>query len=313
MSFRRPLLLALVAGTALLLTSALAMPGPRPSVAPPPPPSTTSPSFDEARADPDAVALFDRALARLDADRLEWIEMGLWQQMTVQGLESEAQGRYLAAPGRRWRLDLQTRCGGTGGTLNVVSDGHSVWQALRVGNRGWVRFSRVELAPVLELLEAPGTPPRVADEFYHDQAFGAVTALLPGLRGRMVWYHQEAMHRDGRVLVKLAGVWTPEAAAALAPAGQPWPAGLARTCRLFLDAETLWPQRLEWWGPDPPRGDEVLLVQAEYRDPVLNRPLSPERCAAEFRPVVDPKRVPDVTGEVTAHLRSRAQQLAAHP
>jgi hypothetical protein len=51
---------------------------------------------------------------------------------------------------------------------------------------------------------------------------------------------------------------------------------------LYLDAQTLWPLRVEWWGAERPTHVSKLLLQTEYRAPVLNQPLSDERCAAEF-------------------------------
>ena len=52
--------------------------------------------------------------------------------------------------------------------------------------------------------------------------------------------------------------------------------------RLYLDPKTLWPHRLEWWGADPPRPGDVLLMQTEFRDPLLNRPPPPDRLMREL-------------------------------
>jgi hypothetical protein len=49
----------------------------------------------------------------------------------------------------------------------------------------------------------------------------------------------------------------------------------------------------------------------EFRDPVLNRPLSPERCAEEFAFHPGNTPVTDLTGSVTAALATRAQTPAA--
>ena len=46
----------------------------------------------------------------------------------------------------------------------------------------------------------------------------------------------------------------------------------------------------------------------EFRDPVLNRPLPPDRSAREFRPDADPGRFPEVTAATTARIRARSQQ-----
>jgi hypothetical protein len=111
---------------------------------------------------------------------------------------------------------------------------------------------------------------------------GGAFDLLQTMRSRLEWSRMETVRREGRAFIKLTGTWSSESAEALAPTGGSWPDGLPQQCRLYLDAETLWPHRVEWWGPDVPRSADVLLVQMEFRDPVLNQPLSAEGCAREF-------------------------------
>src|SRR5262249_47178257 len=50
----------------------------------------------------------------------------------------------------------------------------------------------------------------------------------------------------------------------------------ARTCRLYLDAQTLVPMRIEWWGTGG------LVLEIAFSDVVLNQPLSHEECVREF-------------------------------
>jgi hypothetical protein len=129
----------------------------------------------------------------------------------------------------------------------------------------------------------------------------------------MNWVHKETVRRNGRVLLKLAGTWAPAEAAVLSRSGTSWPNGLPRQCRLYLDPDTLWPQRLEWWGPQPARRDDSLLVQLEFRDPVLNRAPSAEQVARAFQPDVNPAQVPDATALVLGQLEARARSLARAP
>ena len=39
---------------------------------------------------------------------------------------------------------------------------------------------------------------------------------------------------------------------------------------------------MEWWGADLPRVGDVALVQMEFRNPVLNRALTAERCVSRI-------------------------------
>ena len=46
-----------------------------------------------------------------------------------------------------------------------------------------------------------------------------------------------------------------------------------RQCRLVLDAATLWPYRLEWWGPTAGAPGDVRVMQIEFRNPTPNHPV----------------------------------------
>ena len=315
MPFSRFLLLPVVACSTLLLMASLGTvtpsgtfcPGQQPETVPDAPTAQPAPSSAGA-PDAEASAAFDRAVALLDPGRLAWLETKLWQRVRVEDVTCEAEGRFLSGPGHRFRLDLKTHRGATDRTVQVVSDGRTLWQATRLGEGTWGRSSRLRLNEVLALLDRPDTAPVVRDEFYQGQGCGGLPTLLPSLRRRVEWVRKEAVRRNDRLFVKLSGAWTPAAAAALAPAGKPWPAHLPRQCRLYLDPETSWPHRLEWWGPDPARGGDVPLVEVEFRDPMFNRPLSAEQCAREFRPDADEQTMPDVTAEVTQRLKTRISQ-----
>jgi hypothetical protein len=315
MSHSRFVLLPLVACSTLLLAGGIG-PGrpaaaPRPaqaaSAAPLAPLSQPAPP-PAARADAGAEAALDRALALLGPDRLRWLQVTLWQRITAGGLSCEAEGRYLAAPGRRFRLDLKTHHGGCPGALQVICDGTTLYQATKIGSGTWDNYKRYRIEEVQAALDDPSTAPAVRDEFLRDQNCAGVLTVLPALRERMTWFRQERVRRDGRLLVKLSATWRPAEAEALVPPGTPWPDDLPRQVRLYLEPETSWPHRLEWWGPDPDRPDDSLLIQMEFRDPVLNQPLSEERCAREFRPDADPGRFPEVTGSMTARIRARSGQ-----
>ena len=55
-----------------------------------------------------------------------------------------------------------------------------------------------------------------------------------------------------------------------------------RICQIYLDAQTLWPHRVEWWAFQEQEQGAFLLLQLEFRDPRINQPLSHEACAREF-------------------------------
>ena len=80
----------------------------------------------------------------------------------------------------------------------------------------------------------------------------------------MTFTRKETGRWKGHAVVRLTGRKPP-----------PVPDNQPGECRLYLDAQTLWPCRIEWLGRVPDRGD-VLLVQMEFRDPVLGQPVHDE-------------------------------------
>src|SRR5205807_2217814 len=105
------------------------------------------------------------------------------------------------------------------------------------------------------------------------------------------------------------GTWEPALAATLAPPDKPWPEGLPRVCRLVLRGAELWPARLEWYGPPDARGKMPLLVEMEFREPLLNERLPEEQLADLFRFDPGVASVTDMTAQVMANLNATAEQI----
>lgn len=260
MSQTRPLPLAALGGLALLLAGALA-------------PQPAGPHA--ALPDPAAARLLDDAVAALAPERLRWLRMGLWQQGNFSSLTYQAAGTFFAGPDHRLRLDLQVRAGNTANRLQVVSDGRRLWQVEQTGAAA-PTVSCVNLGPVLEAVERPQTRPERREEFYRRQLFAGPGPLLESLRPGTTFAAPQPARWHDRAVLLLTGVRA-------APAREKtWPDFLPRQCRLFLDARTLWPHRLEWWGPGPEQKADSLLLEVEFRDPVRNE-VVPEQ-AFTYRP-----------------------------
>jgi hypothetical protein len=269
------------AAVALLLSAAPAQqPPPAPSAQQPPAPPPPKP-------DPEAVKTFNRALEKFGPQRGGWLKTTLWQQVDVQGLAFHSEGLYLSGPDHRLHLDLNVRVGSTEGRLQIVSDGSTLWQAVRVGGGERV-VSKYELKKVLEVLNTPGTV--------------------------LVFTRQDPGQWKGHKALVLTGVWNGAITNdILKKVGilDRWPATLPRKCVVYLDAQSLWPLRLEWRG-GPPKGEEAALLQMEFRDPQLlgsgDKP--PAEYAGLF--VFDERnqKVIDQTREMTEGLRARARELA---
>jgi hypothetical protein len=219
----------------------------------------------------EAVRLLDQAIAAHAPGRPGWVEMTLWQRHHDEGSTHEIQGRYVAAPDQRLRLELQVRVGRTHGELILVNDGAALWQALRFDG-GEPRLTQVSLAE----------EPEKGAEVLRQQAFLGVGPLLRVLRQGMHQPRRQAAHWQGKEVIQVSGDW-PEDPSKLADVPDyQRPRHPPRRCRLYLDAQTLWPHRIEWQGASAADGTAPLLLELEFRDPILNRPLPPERCAREF-------------------------------
>jgi hypothetical protein len=107
--------------------------------------------------------------------------------------------------------------------------------------------------PLLRTLQARLEEPRVLTGLWKDRP-------VVVLRGRITPDHEAAARLPAELRSEL----------------QP------RQANLYLDAETLWPHRVEWWGSAESGDPLVLLLQIEFRDPVLDRALSAEECRRIF-------------------------------
>jgi hypothetical protein len=259
--------------------------------------------------DHEACETLDRAVETLAAERVSWLACDVRQKVDLPGLHYQSQGRYLLAPGHRFRLEVHTHGAGTGGTLLWVGDGCNVWQAASAGGGPWDSVTRLGLREVLALVGGSPAPPRLRAEFLNGPTFGGVGPLLRTLRTHLIWVKQTGRRGGTGEQVELTGVWPPDRLQELAPADSPWPEGLPRQCRVILDGQTLWPHAVEWWGPVADR--EVLLARTEYHHPVINQPLPDPVCASAFRFDPGDTEVFDRTKQVTADLTIRAQQLRA--
>ncbi len=306
-------LLILVGGSCLVVLSAAltrtaASVAPASSVVSPAPELDTISPAPAPLADAAAERCLDQAIEAFQADQVQWLEIEIWQKVQLPGFVYEADGSYHLAPGQRFRLELHTHpAGGEGATLSV-SDGRDLWRAERSGQGAWENVTRLNLCEVFALMNGPAGP-QLREEFLQRPHFQGMVPLLRSLRGRLVWARGELLRHNGSDRIHLIGVWSKTEALRQVAPNQPWPSSLPRQCHVYLDAHTYWPQRVEWWGPNTAGGDDRLLVQMEFRNPVFNHPLSEQMCARLFSFHPGTSEVEDETATVTAEVSKRANEL----
>lgn len=306
-------LLILVGGSCLVVLSA-ALTRTAASVAPPAAAISPTSELDTIspapppQADPTAERCLDQAIEAFKLDRVKWLEIEIWQKVQLPGFTYEADGTYHLAPGQRFRLELHTHPAGGEGTTLSVSDGRVLWRAERSGQGAWEDVTRLNLSEVFAVLNGPSGP-QLREEFLQRPHFQGMTPLLRNLRGRLVWARGELLRQSGKERLHLVGVWSKSEALRQAAPDKPWPSSLPRQCHIYLDVHTSWPERIEWWGPSTAGGVDRLLVQMEFRNPVVNRSLPDQTCARLFAFHPGTAEVKDETATVTAELTKRAGEL----
>jgi hypothetical protein len=273
----KKLLLFLPLVTALLFLAGALRPGPV-SPACPFVPQTIALAGELADPKWTAVALLDRAVERLAPARLSWLKLVLWQRMTGGDVHFESEGTLQLGPQHCARLDLNVRTEATAGRWLVVSDGNAVAHVVQLGSAAPTVTSK--------LLKPPGQPATPPAQTLRDLGCGGPRALLEDLRGRLRDVTAQTGRLDGQPMVRLYGRHDNGQLAAhggtvhgaTVHGGTAVPADF---CYLYLDAQSLWPARIEWWGRQS-RPVPGLLLEMEFRRPELNRPLSLDECIRAF-------------------------------
>jgi hypothetical protein len=266
------------------------------------------PPFKPATADPAASKILEEAL---QAKKLDWIQTTLWEQVDIQGLSFQAEGNYQSAPDNRLHLNLVVQVGDTTGKLEIISDGTTLWETTQIGNGERTITKKIRLKDVLESLNKPEMAKEMRDEFLQSQSFYGVLPLLQSIHQRMLVTKKEDTTWRGLNVTVLTAEWNNDIGKALTQDGkQQWPQFFPRQCRLFLDAKTRWPHRVEWLGPTPGR-DDGIIVQMEFRNPKHDE-MPTDVCKREFSfsPDKEPSQV-DQTDDLKNALRYRNQQLTA--
>jgi hypothetical protein len=228
-------------------------------------PDGASVSPDEKKA---ALAALDRAVAALAPTRVSWMEVKVWQQARVDGRSIQAKGRIVTAPGDRVRFDLNVAVGPTIAELRVVSNGERLWQSTKVAGEKVAVQEAVVPADRVGFLRANG--------------FAGIFPMLHALR-QGVHEAQSAKGKWNNHDVVIVSGALPELASSPPSDGLAFGPDIAvRHFRLYLDEQTSWPYRMEWWGRVKPSQVLQQVMQTEFRTPVLNSPLSAERQSAEF-------------------------------
>ena len=206
----------------------------------------------------DALALLEQAHAAVE--NLDWLACEVRQKKGQGESPWSSDGTLQRGPQGCCRLELAMRTGSaTPGRTIVVSDGRILARIMSSGGT----------KPTIETWPMPDDRP-TQNAVLALQGCGGPATVLAQVRARgSDWTAQPASLGD-RPGLAITGQLT----------AAPTAGTLPKNARLFLDAETLWLSRAEWWSDQPDRS--VLLYEIEFGRPRINQPLSLDECARLF-------------------------------
>lgn len=213
----------------------------------------------------DARQLFEQILGPLRKAR--WLKATIWQQAHHAGDGFESEARLTLGPDHCARMEVLLRTAAGSCELLTICDG-KVFAEI-------TRFPGDEPKVTSSFLPGPEAIQQ-RDNILRKHGCAGPLPLLTEL-GSMAsaWRVESGVWRQQRVL-RLEAAIEPKFNKAGVQTPQP-----ARMTRLYCDAATLSPLRLEWYADDKSQVPRLLL-EMEYRQLELDRPLTPEECARAF-------------------------------
>jgi hypothetical protein len=214
-----------------------------------------------------AEQILARAAANLDPAKLQWLRYKIWQKQDAEDMSFEAQGRLLRGPNQCGRFELTVGSGTEATELLTVSDGIGLAHSCRPPGKP----AQVSTLKYITPENNPYAPEQI-EAILHAHSCGGPFQLLKDLEAKLENWQLASGTWNNRTILRLTGIVNnhDDDSAVISP----------RQCRVFLDAQTLWPMRVEWWAARA-RG-EALFLEMEFRDAVINQPLSHEECEREF-------------------------------
>jgi hypothetical protein len=220
----------------------------------------------------DARQLLAKAMETLSAVRMRWLKTTIRQTMTDEESAFSAEGFLQRGPNHCARLEMQVVTDGVASRLLIVTDGEILAQERTIQDH----------PPQIVSEKLPPECPSAEEENLSREAYlagkgccGPVT-LLEQLFPHLNEVKLQTGLLQGHPVIRLKGELQPGDYAPLAHTAIP-----VRNCYIYLDAKTLWPRRIEWWGHAKFRSSRCVM-QIEFRDPVVNEELSVDECTRLF-------------------------------
>ncbi|MSQ94563.1 MAG: hypothetical protein EXR98_08395 [Gemmataceae bacterium] len=211
----------------------------------------------------DAQQLLQKVLTVLEPENTPWLRTKVRQTVTAADSSFFAEGFLQRGPNHCARLEMNIVAKNGISQLRVVSDGDVIAEArLYAGQNPTVSVKR--------LLADNRTD---KNELLAKMGCGGPYALVQEFKNQLTNAAMQTGLLEGNPVIRIQGDLKPPQGARAAFAG--------RSCCIDLDAETLWPHRLEWQESGRSK-NTLTVVRIDFLEPELHRELSAAECMKVF-------------------------------
>lgn len=219
----------------------------------------------------DPRAVLERARENLIS--LKSLKANVRETVSLGNRRFKAEGAYLQGTDLKLRLEFTVRSGGIEGSLLEVCDGTILWTRKRIGDQ-----TTLTRRDVRQILNAAAGGGNIAENILvAELGLGGLPALLASLERSMTFDRIERQEIDGTGFVIVEGGWNDQYRqrfqANSGAAGQ-LPDLVPDRVRIYFDAETLIPRRVQYLKARTETSLERPLVTLDFTDVVIDAPVS---------------------------------------
>jgi outer membrane lipoprotein-sorting protein len=249
--------------------------------------------------------------ARENLIGLKSVRATILETVSIGDRRFRATGSYLQGTDMRLRLEYTVKAGSAEGSLLEVCDGTILWSRQTIGDQ-----TRLTRRDVRQILNAAASGGNVAENILiAELGLGGLPALLASLERSMTFDEIERQEIDAISFVIIGGTWNSEfrqrfQASPASPGSDQLPDLVPDRVRIYFDAETLFPRRIQYLKAPTDTELEHPLVALDFTDVELDAPVS----ASEFQfEPPDNVYAEDVTNKYIEKLNPAAASSAPAP
>ena len=217
----------------------------------------------DADSPPQTQPLFEKAVAAIQSRKT--IQATLVEQVFIGDQPMRMTGQYVSR-GDQIHLELQVRLGGkTQGSLLEVSDGDILWSLTEIAGNKQVTLRN------LKQIQAAMSEQPVATTWKTELGLGGLPGLMNSLHRTMQFHEMREKGEGASRSLILVGRWKKEVLAKWQrPNEKELPPYFPEQVRIYLDPETLFPQRIIYLKRDTEKKNYRSLVRLDFQEVQLD-------------------------------------------